>query len=407
VLELYQELLARVPPEPEREGWVGTLLDGTSPAEVRDAISRSQEYMERRRHIAERDAIARTGLFDRAGYLLAHPDVAEAGLDPLEHYVRFGRPEGRQANAYLIDQWYRERTRIAPDRDVLLDYATRAEALDLPPGPNFDPGWYREVYQLANGMSPLAHFLAHRTEGRFAPCPRLWSVANAPGHLATLAEGDPFLPYLSGWQDITTAAAPDVAVLAASGLFDANHYLVANHDVTDAELDALLHFCVFGWKEARNPNAYFDVSWYTATNPEVARLRVNPLVHYLLAGERRDRRPVVYFEPAWYRKTYGLTEEMSPLAHFLANRHSQKVSPNSLFDPAWFIAQSGRRVHRRHDAFAHYLFAGTWSDLQPSRGFDAVAWRKRSRGRRSRHFTGLLHPDKDNPLVDYMLSTYR
>jgi hypothetical protein len=407
VLELYKELLARIPPEPEREGWIDTLVHGATPGDIRDAITGSQEYVDRRRITAERDAIARTGLFDADFYVQTYPDVAEAGVDPLDHYTRFGRAEGRQANPYLVDHWYRERTGIASASDAVLDYARRGEALGLPPGPNFDPVWYQDAYRLGDQVSPLAHFLASRRIGRFAPCPRLWSVANAPVDPTTPPPADPFLPWLAGAEDFTAGASADVAVLAGSGVFDANHYLVANHDVMESDYDPLLHFCLFGWTEARNPNAYFDTTWYTKTNPEVARLRVNPLVHYLLVGERQNRRPVVYFEPSWYRETYGLAKDASPLAHFLANRHAQVVSPNSLFDPQWFIAQSGRKVNRRLDPFAYYLFAGTWNDLQPSPTFDAIAWRKRRRGRRSRHFPGLQHPDKDNPLVDYLLSSYR
>lgn len=407
VLELYRELLARVPPEPERAGWIATLLHGAPPGEVRAAITRSQEYTDRCRVVAERNAIARTGLFDAAWYLLTYRDVADAGLDPLDHYVRFGRVEGRAANAYLADNWYRQRTGIPTEVDVLLDYADRGEAIGLPPGPSFDPVWYRDVYSLGDAVSPLAHFLANRSAGRFAPCPRLWSVTNATIDPTASSSSDPFLPYLAAAEEFSESAAPDMAVLAASGLFDANHYLLANHDVMNSELDPLFHYCVFGWKESRNPNVYFDTRWYTMTNPEVTRLRINPLVHYLLVGERQDRRPIVYFEPSWYRSKYGLAESASTLAHFLANRHGQIVSPNSLFDPVWFAARAGRRLLHRHDPFAHYLFVGTWQDLQPSASFDAIAWRKASRGRRTRHFTGLLHPDKDNPLVDYMLSAYR
>jgi hypothetical protein len=407
ILELYKELLARVPPEPERAGWIDTLVHGAAPADIRDAITASQEYVDRRRIAAERDAIARTGLFDASWYVQTNADVAAAGVDPLDHYTRFGRAEGRLANAYLIDHWYRERTGIASAGDALLDYASRGEALGLPPGPAFDPVWYRDAYRLGEQVSPLAHFLAFRRLGRFAPCPRLWSVANAPGDPAAAQLADPFLPWLADGEDFTASASADVAALATSGVFDANHYLVANHDVTDAAYDPLLHFCLFGWKEARNPSAYFDTTWYLGTNPEVGRLRVNPLVHYLLVGERQNRRPVVYFEPGWYREAYGLARDASPLAHFLANRHGQMVSPNSLFDPQWFIANCGRKMNRRLDPFAYYLFAGTWNDLQPSPSFDAIGWRRRRRGRRSRHFPGLQHPDKDNPLVDYLLSTYR
>src|SRR5262249_9418898 len=40
--------------------------------------------------------IARSGLFDRAWYLASNPDVADAGVDPLYHYVMFGVHEGRE-----------------------------------------------------------------------------------------------------------------------------------------------------------------------------------------------------------------------------------------------------------------------------------------------------------------------
>lgn len=407
VVDLYKELLARAPSDQEREGWVVRLLRGAPPDAVREAVAQLRQAEDEQRIAAERAVVAGTGLFDAAWYLLTNPDVAQAGADPLDHYIEFGRREGRGANAYLLERWYRKRTRIRRDTDALLHYARKGEAGGQPPGPNFDPRWYRDVYGLADGISPLADFLARRATERVAPCPALWSVANAPVDAAAPAEGDRFLPYLTDGEDVAATAAADMAVLAGSGLIDANHYLVANNDVTDAETDPALHFCAYGWKEGRNPNAYFDTKWYVETNPEVTRLGVNPLVHYLLVGERRDRRPVVYFEPGWYRETYGLGEDASPLAHFLANRHEQRVSPNSLFDPAWFIAQSGCNVPRRQDPFAFYLFAGTSEDLQPSAAFDAVAWRKRSLGRRSRHFVELLYPDRDNPLVHHMLSSYR
>ncbi len=407
VTALYRDLLSREPPDPERNGWVETLLGGTPPDAVRDAILESDEYVERRRIAANREAILRTGLFDRAWYLSANADVAEAGIDPLDHYARFGRLEGRAPNAYFVDAWYRAQAQVPPGADALLDYAERGEPSGLRPSLNFDPAWYRETYRLATGVSPLAHFLARKATGRFAPTSWLWSVSVSPTEVISAPETDRFAPYLVVDEALASLTAPDTAVLAASGLFDENYYLVANHDVTDAGLDPLLHFCAFGWKEGRNPNPYFDTNWYSATNPDVAPLKVNPLIHYLLVGEPRDRRPVVYFDPEWYRKTNAISERASPLAHYLANRHGQLVSPNALFDPAWFMANNERPLPRRRDPFAHYLFAGTWEDLRPSAQFDAAAWRRRTRGRRSKHFKGLLHPDKDNPLVDYLLSTYR
>ena len=41
------------------------------------------------------------GLFDRAWYLTAYPDIAEAGVDPLKHFINHGIAEGRDPNPYL------------------------------------------------------------------------------------------------------------------------------------------------------------------------------------------------------------------------------------------------------------------------------------------------------------------
>src|SRR5262249_30587188 len=44
-------------------------------------------------------AMARSGLFDRNWYLVNNPDVAQSGLDPIKHYVRYGAREGRDPSA--------------------------------------------------------------------------------------------------------------------------------------------------------------------------------------------------------------------------------------------------------------------------------------------------------------------
>jgi hypothetical protein len=196
VLTAYRALLAREPPELERDDWVATLLEGTAPDAVRDAILGSDQCIERRRIIAHREAIARTGLFDRSWYLATYSDVAAVGIDALEHDARFGRLEGRRPSPYFDDAWYRALAQIPSRTDALLDYAERGEPSGIAPGPNFDPVWYRDFYQLAPGISPLAHFLTRKATGRFVPTHWLWSVSCAPGDVDAPPDADPFLPHL-------------------------------------------------------------------------------------------------------------------------------------------------------------------------------------------------------------------
>lgn|GEM_PF-2971204 len=61
-----------------------------------------------------------SGLFDESWYQQRYPDVVEAGLDPVEHYVAFGAAEGRDPSSSFSTSQYRlrnphiERTGVNP-----------------------------------------------------------------------------------------------------------------------------------------------------------------------------------------------------------------------------------------------------------------------------------------------------
>lgn len=44
----------------------------------------------------QKERLKRSGIFDPGAYLAANPDVAEAGMDPLRHYIEHGIAEGRR-----------------------------------------------------------------------------------------------------------------------------------------------------------------------------------------------------------------------------------------------------------------------------------------------------------------------
>lgn len=50
--------------------------------------------------------LQQSGFFDEEWYLKQYPDVAEAGKDPIEHYLRFGATEGRNPSQRFDTQWY-------------------------------------------------------------------------------------------------------------------------------------------------------------------------------------------------------------------------------------------------------------------------------------------------------------
>ncbi|MCW5770556.1 MAG: polysaccharide pyruvyl transferase family protein [Rhodospirillaceae bacterium] len=81
----------------------------------------------------DRILVGQSGLFDGAWYVAQNPDVASSGIEPLDHFMRYGWREGRK------------------------------------PSPQFEAGWYlRENPDVAAaGVNPLVHYLRHgQKEGR-------------------------------------------------------------------------------------------------------------------------------------------------------------------------------------------------------------------------------------------------
>jgi len=180
--------------------------------------------------------LARSGLFDRDHYLATSPDIAAAGVDPFAHFYDHGFTEGRWPNPYFDPAFY-----LAQNPDVaaeginpLFHYAVHGDAEGRKPCPFFDPAWYRERHGLAAEENALAHWLRHRSSGRFSPMPE----------------------------------------------FDVEFYLGRNPDVAAAGVDPFEHFLLQGYKEGRDPSPAFDVRFY-AQRYLRGDLSENPFLHWL------------------------------------------------------------------------------------------------------------------------------
>ena len=75
-------------------------------------------------------------------------------------------------------------------------------------------------------------------------------------------------------------------LILKSGLFDRYYYLFQYPDVRQADIDPLLHFIKFGWKERRNPSEKFNTSFYLEQYEDVNE---NPLIHYIRIGKKENR----------------------------------------------------------------------------------------------------------------------
>lgn len=180
----------------------------------------------------EAEAVRRD--FDEEHYLLQNPDVAEAKIDPLLHFLRYGWKEGRDPNASFSVSYYLEANPDIRDAKV-------------------NPFWH--------------YVVAGKAEGR-APVP---------------PQGDALAHRNSDDNRITQE------MQAIRGEFDSEYYLRHNPDVAEAKIDPLLHFLRSGWMEGRNPNGSFSVDYYLEANPDVRNAKVNPFWHYVVAGKAEGR----------------------------------------------------------------------------------------------------------------------
>lgn len=76
----------------------------------------------------------------------------------------------------------------------------------------------------------------------------------------------------------------DYLTIKRSGLFDTAYYLMNNPEIRKADIDPLMHFVKYGWREGKNPSKNFDIQQYLKSNPEYLKINMNPLVHFINTG---------------------------------------------------------------------------------------------------------------------------
>ena len=117
-------------------------------------------------YLEEFVTIAASGVLDVAWYRRVHPDVADAGMDPLEHFIRFGWHEGRDPSPTFSVRYYLDRYDDvrATGTNPLLHYLRDGWREGRQPAPGFDPHQYLARSPELQGLSvcPLVHLLATR-----------------------------------------------------------------------------------------------------------------------------------------------------------------------------------------------------------------------------------------------------
>ncbi len=152
--------------------------------------------------------INKSGLFDAAYYLDQNPDIAESGMNPLVHFLRFGAGEGRDPNPLFDTSYYLDQNPDVAESGMnpLVHYLWFGAGEGRDPNPFFDTSYYLEHNPdiAESGTNPLAHYLFRIGAGESR-------------------DPDP--------------------------LFDTSCYLERNPVAVKAEVNPLSHFIEFGTKE--------------------------------------------------------------------------------------------------------------------------------------------------------------
>ncbi|MEK6420532.1 MAG: glycosyltransferase family 4 protein [Burkholderia gladioli] len=196
--------------------------------------------------VSDEELLRTSEWFDANFYLARYPDVMDAELDPVDHYLVHGGREGRQ------------------------------------PGPKFDAAFYTREYPDVHdaGINPLIHFLRYgQAEGRRA-APAASDAPIAPARRAEAPAAD---------SPAQNQPKHDRRIIEASDLWDAEFYCSLYADIDPAHIDPLDHYVRHGGKEGRRPHPGFDSRWYLAEYPDVAASGMHPLVHFLTIGRKQGR----------------------------------------------------------------------------------------------------------------------
>jgi glycosyltransferase involved in cell wall biosynthesis len=290
------------------------LLDADTPLDIRSGISDHA-----------------TRMFDASFYLNTYPDVAEAGVDPLLHYLTWGWREKRTPHPLFDVAFYISQLEATENpTDLFLHYLTEGWQRGLSPHPIFDPAYYRTFQGDDEGkISPLEHYAFYGARRGYSTH-RLFDVG-----------------------------------------FYRSHFSPGNEP-----RDAILHYLKEGAADRLDSHPLFD-GHYALTQGGYSGSRA-PLVTYLLAPFS-GRAPHPLFDVQYYLSQARAKNRVisDPLSDYVEFGAAEKLAPHHLFDPVFYEKQFEGEPHRASYDLMHYLTKGWKSDAAPHPLFDPGAFRTR------------------------------
>ncbi len=292
-------------------------------------------------------------LLDRDYYLGANPDVAEAGLDPLHHFLSSGLQEGRSPSRIFSKEFYEQENAdvMASQASAILHFLETGGIEGRSPHPLFNAQYYltKNPDIAEAGLNPLLHYLeAGYQEGR-NPHP----LFDSQYYLNTnpdIAQQDlnPFVHFLS---------APSHEKRNPNPIFDIHFYGKNHPDVHQTGESLLLHYIDFGDRAGAKPHPLFDPNYYTAQINSEQGDHFNALIHYFMAGPLSDAKAHPLVDQKYYRERVPeiINHDQTPLAHYLTIGAANGQDPCAIFQTWWYADQYLSGDAQTINPLAHFV----------------------------------------------------
>lgn len=245
---------------------------------------RSFSYLKNIRKIKE------SNLFDVDYYVNQSSDILKFKINPYLHYLFFGGLEGLNPSAYFDSTLYLEN-----NPDVLRER-----------------------------VNPLFHFVMHGiNEGR-----KLF-VTNKNISKGSLISEENGILHQNDFNKISDSELKRVYnLIDESNLFDREYYYRQYDDIRSSQIDPLLHYVSYGFRETRNPNLIFDTIKYRILNELDERM--NPLEDFIINGKIHNRQ-IGFNENYEVISEFGIDKQyltINKIKKYLSSRNHLKIADN-------------------------------------------------------------------------------
>ncbi len=340
-------------------------------------------------------------MFEGEAYLVRHPDVKAAGMDPLDHYLRFGEAETRSpmslfdAPFYLSQLGEGERRRAA--RAPFTHYLLHGEAMGHHPHAFFDPAFCAlSLGDADDGRSMIARYLDATATVRphmfFDPAHYLRTTPiTLPGgglltHFMTVGLAAGLSPHplieverfganardrIAALCRYLTKDEPDPGEIAPHILFDPRWFAEAlGHSARGGAANLLWTYMICGNRGGRDPHPLVQAAHVEWTRPGTL-VAAQPLLLDLAANRvRGDTHPLLSVVHMAGQAPWMVAMGLDTVEYFMRFGTAHNIDPHPWFSSQFYLRTSPRLAQSGLEPLSHYIRVGASEGRSPAPFFD-------------------------------------